>query len=453
MFNTINPYDQSVLAEHQYITDIQAISTLNISQKTFEKWSKIKIEERLNFIKNLILILTKQQHLLAERSTQEVGKPLKQAVAEVKKCAFLCEYYLEHSEDFLKVKHLKSDASESFVTYEPLGVILGVMPWNFPYWQVFRFAIPAIIAGNTVVVKHASNVAGCAQLIEDIFIEAGFPEGVYKNLLIAGNQVQNIIESPIIKAVSLTGSEKAGSSVASIAAKHIKKAVLELGGSNALIICEDADIDAAIPVAVNARMQNTGQSCIAAKRFLVQASVYDEFIEKFVAAIKELKTGNPMNEATDIGPLARIDLAEDLEKQVNESVKMGAKIAIGGKRSNAFYEPTVLTDVTTDMPAFVEETFGPVAAVVKFITFDEAVALSNNSIFGLGVSVFTQDIEGIKSKVHLFDEGAVFINAMVKSDPALPFGGIKKSGYGRELAENGLKEFVNVKTVYIKQSL
>lgn len=450
MFKTINPYNQSVLAEHQYITDIQAVHALNISQKTFEKWEKIKIEDRLNFIKNLVFILTKQQHLLAEKSTLEVGKPLKQSIAEVKKCALLCNYYLENASGFLQNKNIKSDAGESFVTFEPLGVILGVMPWNFPYWQVFRFAVPAIISGNTVVVKHASNVAGCGQLLEDIFLEAGFPEGVYKNLLISGEQVQKVIENPIIKAVSLTGSEKAGSSVASIAAKHIKKAVLELGGSNGLIICEDADIDSAMPIVVNARMQNAGQSCIAAKRYFVHKSVYNEFLEKFIKAIKDLKVGNPMDEATDIGPLARTDLAEDIEKQVEASVKMGAKIEVGGKRNKAFYEPTVVTGVNTDMPVFTEETFGPVAAVMQFNTFDEAIELSNNSIFGLGVSIFTKDIEAIKKKIHLFNEGAVFINAMVKSDPALPFGGIKKSGFGRELAENGLKEFVNVKTVYIK---
>lgn len=450
MFKTINPYDLSLIAEHQYITDIQAVYRLNISQKTFKNWGNSDIENRLKFIKNLIFILTKHQQLLAEKCSQEVGKPLKQAVAEVKKCALLCEFYLNHAEELLKNKYLKSDAGESFVTYEPLGVILGVMPWNFPYWQVFRFAVPAIIAGNTVVVKHASNVAGCGELLEKLFIDADFPEGVYQNLLISGEQVEKVIENPIVKAVSLTGSEKAGAAVASTAAKHIKKAVLELGGSNAFIVCEDADIDAAIPIAVNARMQNTGQSCIAAKRYLVHKSVYAQFTEKFIRAIKDLKTGNPMDDDTDIGPLARVDLAEDIENQVDRSVAMGAKIETGGERKGAFYEPTVLTRVTTDMPVFTEEVFGPVAAVLQFESFDEAVELSNRTMFGLGVSIFTKDVEGIKKKVRFFEEGAVFINAMVKSDPALPFGGVKKSGFGRELAEDGLKEFVNVKTVYIK---
>ncbi|MGQ3089035.1 aldehyde dehydrogenase family protein, partial [Flavobacterium sp.] len=331
-----------------------------------------------------------------------------------------------------------------------LGVILGVMPWNFPYWQVFRFAIPAIIAGNTVVVKHASNVAGCGILIEELFREAGFPEGIYSNLLISGEQVEAVISHPIVKAVSLTGSEKAGAAVASAAAKQIKKAVLELGGSNAFIVCEDADVEDAIAVAVNARMQNTGQSCIAAKRFLVHDTLYDVFLDGFKKGVETLKAGDPMDESTQVGPMAREDLAIEIEKQVEKSVGMGAEIITGGKRKDAFYTPTILTGVTTDMPVFREEVFGPVAAVTTFSTFEEAVQLSNATEFGLGVSIFTKDTKGVAAKAHLFNEGAVFINAMVKSDPALPFGGVKNSGFGRELAEDGLKEFVNVKTVYIK---
>lgn len=447
---TTNPFDQNTISEYEYFPDIQVVQMLDISQKTFQKWSSYTVEYRVKFIKNLIFVLTKKQQFLAEMCSKEMGKPISQAVAEVKKCGLLCEYYAEHAETFLKNKQIKTDAEESFVTYEPLGVILGVMPWNFPYWQVFRFAIPAILAGNTVVVKHASNVAGCSKLIEDLFKEAEFPEGVYQNLLIGGNQVEKVIENPVIKAISLTGSEKAGASVASTAAKHIKKAVLELGGSNAFIVCEDADLDYTIPVAVNARMQNTGQSCIAAKRFIVHKSVYNDFLERFMNEAKKLKYGNPLNKDTDIGPLARVDLAEDIEKQVNESVKMGAKILMGGKRKDAYYEPTVLTNITKYMPAFKDEIFGPVAAVMPFDSFEEAVELSNGTSFGLGVSVFTGNTEGIKNKVSQFEEGAVFINAMVKSDPALPFGGVKKSGFGRELAENGIKEFVNVKTVYIK---
>ncbi|KGO86254.1 succinate-semialdehyde dehydrogenase [Flavobacterium rivuli WB 3.3-2 = DSM 21788] len=449
MFSIINPFDSTFLSEHQYITDSEVENTLKISKKSFDIWGFTPVNERLNFIKNLVFALTKKQHLLAKQCSLEMGKPITQALAEVKKCQILCEYYLNHAEKFLEKRQIEANGSESYVTYEPLGVILGVMPWNFPYWQVFRFAIPTIIAGNTVVVKHASNIAGCAILIEELFREAGFPDGIYTNLLISGSQVKAVIENPIVKAVSLTGSEKAGASVASIAANKIKKAVLELGGSNGLIVCEDADIDKTVEIAVNARFQNAGQSCIAAKRFFVHSSLFDAFIEKFTKAVSKLKAGNPLNEDTYVGPLARTDLAEDVEKQVNKSVEMGAKIVLGGKRTEAFYEPTILVNVTTDMPVFNEEVFGPAVPVLSFNTFEEAVELSNKSDFGLGVSVFTADVEALKEKINLFQEGAVFINAMVKSDPALPFGGVKRSGYGRELAEDGIKEFVNVKTVYI----
>ncbi|MEL1244493.1 NAD-dependent succinate-semialdehyde dehydrogenase [Flavobacterium sp. DGU11] len=450
MFSITNPFNKTFLSNYSYFSENQINKSLMNSEKASAVWKGIPIGERLKFIENLIFALTKQQHLLAEKCSLEMGKPIMQSEAEVKKCIALCEYYIKNSQNFLSGYEIDTDAGESFITFEPLGVILGVMPWNFPYWQVFRFAIPAIIAGNTVVVKHASNVAGCGILLEELFTEAGFPEGIYQNLLISGEQVEDVINNPIVKAVSLTGSEKAGAAVASAAAKQIKKAVLELGGSNAFIVCEDADLDDAVSVAVNARMQNTGQSCIAAKRFLVHASVFDVFVEGFKKGVEALKTGDPMDKATEIGPMAREDLAIDIEKQVNDSVAMGAKLVIGGKRKDAFYDPTILIGVTTDMPVFKEEVFGPVAAVMAFDTFEQAVELSNKTNFGLGVTVFTKDIEGIKKKVHLFQEGAVFINAMVKSDPALPFGGVKRSGFGRELAENGLKEFVNVKTVYIK---
>lgn len=452
MFSINNPYNQTFLSEHQYISDAAASHIVSESKKSFLKWRLKSTDERLKLIKNLIFTFGKNQDLLAKKCTLEMGKPIKEALAEVKKCILLCEYYMEHTESYLKNEYKAVDGAQAYIRYDPLGVILGVMPWNFPYWQVFRFAIPAIIAGNTVVVKHASNVAGCAILIEDMFREAGFDDGIYTNLLISGKQVKKVIENPDIAAVSLTGSEKAGADVAATAAALIKKSVLELGGSNAFIVLEDANIDGAVTVAVKARFQNTGQSCIAAKRFLVHENVYDSFLEKFTDKVKQLKSGNPLDKETDIGPLARVDLAEDIEKQVNDSVAMGAKVIVGGNRNDAFYEPTVITDITTDMPVFKEEVFGPVAAVMPFKTFDEAVELSNGTEFGLGVTIFTNDVSGIQDKLYLFEEGAVFINAMVKSDPALPFGGVKKSGYGRELAENGLKEFVNVKTVFIQQS-
>ncbi|KOS05962.1 succinate-semialdehyde dehydrogenase [Flavobacterium akiainvivens] len=450
MFSLINPANQSFLSEHQYITDETTQNKISISGKAYVNWRPETIYKRLNFIKSLIFELTKNQHLLAKSCTQEMGKPIKQSLSEIDKCKLLCEYYLQNAEKFLQSNKISTNGSESFVVYEPLGVILGVMPWNFPYWQVFRFAIPAIIAGNTVVVKHASNVAGCAQLIEKLFIDAGFPEGVYQNLLIAGKQVKAVIDNPLIKGVSVTGSEKAGTEVASAAAAQVKKAVLELGGSNALIVLSDANLDEAMPAIINARFQNTGQSCIAAKRYLVHKDIYDNFLERFTKGISALKMGDPMDEQTTLGPLARTDLAQEVQKQVDDSVAMGAKIVLGGKRNDAFYDATVLTNVTPDMPIFKEEVFGPAVPVVPFDTFEEAVKLSNSTDFGLGVSIFTADVAFIKSKIHLFEEGAVFINDLVKSDPALPFGGVKRSGFGRELAENGLKEFVNVKTVFIK---
>ncbi|PHK36968.1 succinate-semialdehyde dehydrogenase [Nostoc linckia z16] len=449
MFSLTNPYTGKKITEYQYFTANSIAAATHEASQAYSQWRNLSIDNRLKFIKNLIASLDKSKNMLSIRCSEEMGKPIKQATAEVEKCIKLCNYYLDNAKAFLAPTPAPSDASESYIVYEPLGVVLGVMPWNFPYWQVFRFAIPTIIAGNTVMVKHASNVAGCALLIEELFHDAGFPSGVYKNLLISGDQVEDVIKDPAVRAVSLTGSEKAGASVASAAASHIKKAVLELGGSNAFIVCADADMEKAVPIAVTARMQNTGQSCIAAKRFLVHTSVYDNFLDEFKKQVEALKAGDPMDDKTDVGPLARVDLAEEIEKQVNGSVAMGAKVLLGGKRNGAFYEPTILTDIHPDMPVFKEEVFGPVAVVMPFDHFEEAVTLSNATEFGLGVQVFTRDVDLIKQQLHLFEEGAVFLNAMVKSDPALPFGGVKKSGYGRELAENGIREFVNVKTVYI----
>jgi succinate-semialdehyde dehydrogenase/glutarate-semialdehyde dehydrogenase len=420
-----------------------------IANETQILWNKKPLIDRLSFLPNLSLLLIENKEEYASIITREMHKPITQALAEVEKCALLCKYYYENAETFLATKSIKTDASESYVVYEPLGVILGIMPWNFPFWQVFRFAVPTLIAGNTVVVKHASNVPKCAELIESIFNAAGFPKGCYQNLPIPSNKVSDIIANPIIKAVSLTGSEQAGVAVATEAGKHLKKCVLELGGNNAFIILEDAFLEKAVAIAVNARMQNAGQSCIAAKRFLVHETILDTFIEKFKIAIQNLKNGNPLDKETQIGSLARVDLAEELENQVQKSIQMGAQLITGGKRYEAFFEPTILTDVTPTMPVFKEETFGPVAAITTFKTIDEAIELSNQSEYGLGVSIFTQDVDFIKTKISAFNEGAVFINEMVKSDPRLPFGGIKKSGYGRELSEEGLKEFVNVKTVVI----
>lgn len=422
---------------------------LKVSENTQHSWRNLSIQNRISFLPQLAKLLLENKEAYATCITTEMHKPISQAIAEVEKCALLCNYYYENAEIFLATKNIQTEASESFVTNEPLGVILGVMPWNFPFWQVFRFAVPTLIVGNTVVVKHASNVPKSAELIQAIFEQASFPKGCYQDLPIPSSEVANIIANPIIKAVSLTGSEQAGIAVATEAGKHLKKCVLELGGSNAFVILEDANLEKAVATAVNARMQNAGQSCIAAKRFLVHENIAEEFIDKFKVAIKNLKTGNPLDKETQIGSLARVDLAEELEVQVQKSIEMGAKLIVGGNRKDAFYEPTILTHVITEMPVFNEETFGPVAAITTFKTIEEAIELSNQSKFGLGVSIFTQNIDFIKTKISVFNEGAVFINEMVKSDPRLPFGGIKKSGYGRELAEDGIKEFVNVKTVVI----
>ncbi len=422
---------------------------LKVSENTQLSWRNLSVQNRISFLPQLAKLLLENKEAYATCITTEMHKPISQAIAEVEKCALLCNYYYENAETFLATKNIKTEASESFVTYEPLGVILGVMPWNFPFWQVFRFAVPTLIAGNTVVVKHASNVPKSAQLIQSIFEQVGFPKGCYLDLPISSSEVANIIANPIIKAVSLTGSEQAGIAVATEAGKHLKKCVLELGGSNAFIILEDANLEKAVAIAVNARMQNAGQSCIAAKRFLIHENIANDFISQFTKAVQELKTGDALDSNTQIGSLARVDLAEELELQVQKSIQMGAKLILGGNRKGAFYEPTILTKVTTEMPVFKEETFGPVAAIMTFKNADEAIKLSNQSDFGLGVSVFTQNIDVIKNKITDFNEGAVFINEMVKSDPRLPFGGVKKSGYGRELSEDGIKEFVNVKTVVI----
>lgn len=426
-------------------------SQLEFSAYTQLSWKQLSIKNRISFLPQLAKLLLENKQEYATCIVTEMHKPISQAIAEVEKCALLCNYYYENAETFLATKNIKTEASESFVTYEPLGVILGVMPWNFPFWQVFRFAVPTLIAGNTVVVKHASNVPKSAELIQEIFEQAAFPKGCYQDLPIPSNEVAAVIANPIVKAVSLTGSEHAGIAVASEAGKHLKKCVLELGGSNAFIILEDANLEKAVAIAVNARMQNAGQSCIAAKRFLVHENIATDFISRFTKAVQELKTGDALDLNTQIGSLARVDLSEELELQVQKSIQMGAKLILGGNRKEAFYEPTIMTEVTTEMPVFNEETFGPVAVIVTFKTVDEAIKLSNQSDFGLGVSIFTQDIDFIKTKISDFNEGAVFINEMVKSDPRLPFGGIKKSGYGRELSEDGIKEFVNVKTVVINE--
>lgn len=432
---------------NQYIKIKEAIEKVKLANKVFQKNKNNYQNRPKDKIRKVGKILLERKHEFAKVISGEMGKPVSESLAEIEKSALNCEFYADNCDEFLKDRIYSTERYDAIVRNEPLGVILGIMPWNFPFWQVFRFAVPTILAGNTVVVKHASNVPQSAQLIEEIFLEADFETGSYLNLSISSDDVKKIIENPLIKAVSLTGSEKAGSSVASIAGENIKKSVLELGGSNAFIVMNDANLDNIMDKAINARFRNAGQSCIAAKRFLIQEGIYDEFLERFTRRVEKLKMGDPFDPTTQIGPLAREDLAIELEKQVNDSIQMGAKLKIGGKRNGAFYEPTILTNVNSEMPVFKEETFGPVAAVKKFKTFDEAIKLSNETTFGLGVSILGEDIELYAEKAHLFEEGAVFFNQLVRSDPQLPFGGVKNSGFGRELSIDGIHEFVNVKTI------
>jgi len=428
----------------------QAFEKTEEMQQSFVWWKSLPLTERIAGVKKIRQNLLDNLEQYAKAITEDMHKPIAQSKAEVKKCAYLCEYYTEHSADFLQPQPIASQWSKSYITYEPLGVLLGVMPWNYPFWQVFRFVIPNLILGNTFVLKHASNVPLSAKLLEEAVNVACDDYPVYLNLFLPGKEVSEVIAHPAVKAVSLTGSEAAGRSVAETAGKYLKKCVLELGGSNALIVFNDADLDKTIDKAVQARMQNAGQSCIAAKRILVHRSIYDEFLKRYVDKVKQLKTGDKWDETTQIGAMAREDLAIELDNQIQKSVAMGAKVCIGGHRKDAFFEPTVLTDVTADMPVFTEETFGPVAVLMPFDTDDEAVELSNQSSFGLGVSLFTTDVQKAENMAKRFDEGSVYINEMTISDPAVPFGGIKNSGYGRELSQFAMYEFANIKPVVVK---
>lgn len=448
---SLNPYTREVLQSYKNHTEKEVSEIIDKADKRFYSWRETSFSERKKLMLAAASELKKNKKEYAETMTLEMGKPITQAIAEIEKCAWACEYYAENAEQQLQNEIIKTDAHKSYVSFEPLGVVLAIMPWNYPFWQVFRFAAPALMAGNIAVLKHASNVFGSALNIEKVFKRAGFPENCFTTLLIGSDVMEAVIENEKVKAVTLTGSGPAGSSVASIAGKNIKKTVLELGGSNALVVLKDCDMDTTVDTCVQARFQNTGQSCIAGKRLIIDESIADEFVEKMVIKVRELKSGEPTDEETYIGTLAREDLAEDLEKQVNDSVKAGAKVEIGGKRKNAYFEPTILTNVSEDMAVFDEETFGPVLSVTTFKTVEEAVALSNNSKFGLGVSLFTKNIEEAEKLAFQFEEGAVFINELVKSDPRLPFGGVKKSGYGRELSEHGIHEFVNRKTVFINK--
>lgn len=450
MITSTNPWSGKKITSVEEFSKEEISQALDKAEERFKSWRKTSFSERSKLMLQAAEELKKNTKEYAETITAEMGKPITQSLAEVEKCAWVCEYYANNAEAHLTSEKIDTDAAKSYVSYEPIGVVLAVMPWNYPFWQVFRFAAPALMAGNIGVLKHASNVMQSASNIQKVFERAGFPTGCFQNLPIGSDKVEDVIKDKRIKAVTLTGSTPAGSAVASTAGAEIKKSVLELGGSNALVVFKDANLQKAVDTCVQARFQNTGQSCIAGKRLLLQDDIAEDFMKIFLQQVKDLKSGDPMEKDTFIGVLAREDLAEDLEKQVNDSVKAGATVLLGGKRKGTYFEPTILTGVTREMAVFSEETFGPVISVTNFSTQDEAVELVNFSSFGLGVSLFTEDLEKAEAMVPLFDDGAVFVNELVKSDPRLPFGGTKISGYGRELSLHGIREFVNKKTVFIK---
>ncbi len=449
MIASINPYSGELLKEFSPISTKEISVKISDADKAYHNWKATSFSERKKLMLQFADRLLANKKENSELITLEMGKLISESGLEIEKCARMCKYYLENAETFLADEIIETDAVKSFVRYEPLGVVLSVMPWNFPFWQVLRFAVPALMAGNVCLLKHASNVPQCALKLEEIFIESGFPAHVFQTLLIEAKDVEQVIANPIVKAVTLTGSEKAGSNVASIAGMHIKKSVLELGGSDPFIVLEDADINVAVENAAKSRLGNDGQSCIAAKRFIISEKIIEEFTAKLKLKFQNYKKGNPLNESTEIGVMAREDLAIDLEIQMNKSISLGAKLICGGKREKAFFEPTILAGVTPGMPAFDEELFGPIAPIISFSTEEEAIRLANNSEFGLGGSVWTADKErGIKLAAQV-ESGSVYVNMLMKSDQRMPFGGIKKSGYGRELGLHGIHEFVNVKSVMV----
>jgi succinate-semialdehyde dehydrogenase/glutarate-semialdehyde dehydrogenase len=451
ILKSINPFTNKTIKEFEEYSDETVNNILIQSAGSFEDWKKTSVEARGSLMLKAAELLRKNIGEFAGSITSEMGKPIKESRAEVEKCAWVCDYYAKFAKQFLAAETIETDAQKSYIYYEPLGTVLGIMPWNFPFWQVFRFCVPALMAGNTVLLKHASNVQICANHIENIFENSGFPAQVFRNLVIGSDRVGNVIRHETVRAVSLTGSEEAGRNVAASAGMEIKKSLLELGGSNAFVVLGDADIKKAVQIGIKARFQNAGQSCIAAKRFIVHEKVSDRFLALFLDEMKKLKTGDPAEEETDLGPLASIKQAEKVEEQLRKSVKMGAELITGGTRDKAFFQPSLLTNVSPGMPLFDEEVFGPVAPFTIAESTEEAIALSNATGFGLGVSLFTSDLVKAAELVREFSDGAVFINAMVKSDPRLPFGGTKRSGYGRELAVQGIREFINVKTVCFNQ--
>lgn len=450
---SINPATGELVRRYSEMSAEETAAVIARAHETFKVWRTTAFGSRATLMRAAAALLRERKDELAHLMAAEMGKPLAQGASEVDKCAWVCEYYADNAEAHLASDHVATDAARSYVHFEPLGVVLAVMPWNFPLWQVFRFAAPALMAGNVGVLKHASNVPGCALAIEDIFREAGFPVDAFRTLLIGSAQVRAVIEHPLVRAVTLTGSTPAGQAVAAQAGAVLKKTVLELGGSDPYIVLEDADLDLAATTCADSRLINAGQSCIAAKRFIVVESVLNAFTERFVAAMRAKVMGDPLAEGTQVGPLARRDLREVLHAQVTASVERGARVLLGGEipsGGGAYYPPTVLADVVPGMPAYDEELFGPVAAVIAAKDELDAIRIANDTPFGLGAAVFTRDAGRGERVAQRLEAGATFVNSFVASDPRLPFGGIKDSGYGRELGAYGIREFVNIKTIVVR---
>ncbi|MBW1917150.1 MAG: NAD-dependent succinate-semialdehyde dehydrogenase [Deltaproteobacteria bacterium] len=449
---SINPATGQVIKQYpeHHLWECQDI--LLRVDKAWKSWKSTSFSERAALTKRVGQALLAHQDQYAQLITQEMGKIIKTARAEVEKCAFICDYYADNAEAMLADEAIPLESGRSFVSFEPIGVVLGIMPWNFPFWQVCRYAVPALIAGNACVLKHASNVPGCALALEEVFRQAGFPEDIFRTLLIPGSQVEPLIGHEVIKGVALTGSEKAGSQVAAAAGRHLKKTVMELGGTDPFVVLEDADFDLCCTLAVKARMQNAGQTCIAAKRFIVLEKVAAAFEARHKQLVENLVVGDPLKEETNLGPLARADLREQLHQQVQDSIKMGARLVTGGKSLDGpgfYYTPTILAEVKKGMPVYDQETFGPVSALITVKDEEEAIAVANDSPYGLGGSIWTRDLKRGERLARRIESGTVVVNTMTKSDPRLPFGGVKRSGYGREMSHYGIKEFVNIKTIYI----
>lgn len=450
----INPTNGDIIKTYKQTSLAKAVKGVESAHQAFSVWKEMTFSQRSELMRSASQILIKNSEEYAKIMSTEMGKPIGQGRAEIEKCAWVCDYYADNALKMLQPEKIETDASNSFVSFQPLGVVLAVMPWNYPFWQVFRFAAPGLMAGNAVMLKHASNVPGCSLAIEDIFKKAGFPRNLFQNLLVSSKKIKNVMKHPLIRGVTLTGSNAAGEAVAANAGKLLKKSVLELGGSDPYIILEDADLEIAAKTCVESRLLNSGQSCIAAKRFIVIESVRQRFEELFIEYIGAKKMGNPLEEDVDIGPQARFDLRENLHRQVTQSIAEGAKCLLGGeipKGQGAFYPATVLSAIRKGMPAYEEEIFGPVGAIISVKDEQEAIHVANDSSFGLGAAIFTRDKKrGERIATYELEAGCCFVNTFVKSDPRLPFGGIKSSGYGRELSHYGIKEFVNIKTVYVQ---